>query len=164
MEGEKTDMLIRKGVFLAVLLIAGLLPVPAMGEDNPAQEEAPYFSNEDIEQYKMPSDNKSRDARATKTDDREEKAREKKEQLDRENWCKRANLLKRKIEKAQDEISEAKKELSEENMSRRKVPALRKKLGKAEKQKEYAERDLSDLEEEAHRKDVPPGWLRCQFE
>ena len=157
-------MLFREGVFLAVFLLAGLFPVSAPGKDNPAQEETPYFSNEDIERYKMPSDNRSQGSSATMTDDKEEKAREKKEHQESEGWCKKANSVRKRIEKAQDEISEAKKELSEENVGRKKAAALRKKLGKAEKLKEYAERDLSDLEEEAHRKDIPPGWLRCQFE
>jgi hypothetical protein len=26
------------------------------------------------------------------------------------------------------------------------------------------EQELNDLENEAHRKGVPPGWLRCQFD
>ncbi len=160
-----TNMLFREGAFLAVLFFAGLFPVSAPGEDNQAREETPYFSNEDIERYKMPSDNKSQGSGAAMTYDKEQRMREKKEHQESESWCKKANSARRRIEKAQDEILEAKKELSEEDMGRKKkAAALRKKLGKAEKLKEYAERDLSDLEEEARRKDIPPGWLRCQFE
>ena len=38
------------------------------------------------------------------------------------------------------------------------------KITKSKKQLRYAEKDLAEFEGEAHRKEVPPGWLRCQFE
>jgi hypothetical protein len=157
-------MLFKGGVVLAALSMLGLFSVSAKGESKSIQEKVPYFSNEDVERYKMPSDDKAPGKRVNSTETAEEKAREKKEQLDRENWCKRANSYKRKIERAQDEISEIEKDFSAEKMSQKKKIALDKKLRKAEKKKEYAEKDFADLEEEARRKDVPPGWLRCQFE
>lgn len=143
----------------------GLLPEAVFGENSAAvQVDAPYFSNKDVEQYKMPSDNKTTNAKMNKTGTNEEKAKEKKEQQDQEYWCKKATSYKRKVEKSQDEVSEIEKELSAEDLSRKKKVPLEKRLKKAQKQLTYTERDLADFEEEAHRKDIPPGWLRCQFE
>jgi hypothetical protein len=150
---------------LAIIFAFGLFSGAAYGKNLTAgQGEAPYFSDKDIEEYKMPSDNKTPDVIMNRTKTKEEKGREKKEQQEQENWCKRANSYKRKMEKARDEVSEAEKELSSEKMCRKKRIALEKKLKKAQKQCTYAERDFADLEDEAHRKGIPPGWLRCQFE
>jgi hypothetical protein len=157
-------MLLKGGVVLAALSMLGLFSIPAMGENDPMQQDVPYFSNEDIERYRMPSDNKAPEKSVNGAETAQEKAREKKEQLDQETWCKKANSYKKKIERAQDDISEIEKEFSAEKVSPKKKVALDKKLKKAEKKKEYAEKDFADLEEEAWRKDVPPGWLRCQFE
>jgi hypothetical protein len=102
--------------------------------------------------------------------------KEKKERQQQEYWCKKATQYERKVEIAQDEVKETEKELSElkdasfQGNSRKKksteknIRSTQKKLEGAKKRLKYAERDLSDLGDEAHRKDIPPGWLRCQFE
>ncbi len=134
------------------------------GEKSPsAQGDAPYYSNKDLDQYEMSSDKRNGDAKTI------EKTKQKKAKVNRENkeqeyWCKKATSYKRKIERGQDEISEMEKELSAEDLNRKKKVTLEKKLRKLRKEVAYTEKDLSDLEDEAHRKNVPPGWLRCQFE
>lgn len=161
--GQLARALTLPGVVIVVLL-AGLFSSDVYGEKDSSQQDVPYFSDKDVEQYKMPSDNKPPGTRVKDARTKEEKAAEKKEQREQEDWCKRATLLRKRIEKAQDAALEIEEELSAEKLSRKKRIPLEKKLKRARKQVSYAEKDLTDLENEAHRKDIPPGWLRCQFE
>lgn len=154
--------------FLIVLLIVsvvGLFSVTADGEVSSVQKETPYFTNEDIEKYKKPSDSESQ---TPKIDKAAEKSSQKiKEEREKEYWCKKATQYKKKIERAQEEIAETEKELSGVNgipLGYKEKKAIIKKLKNAKKQLKYAERDLGDLEDEAHSKGIPPGWLRCQFD
>lgn len=93
-----------------------------------------------------------------------------KEQKDKEYWCKKATAYREKIEKAQAEIKEAEKRLSEtegtdllDAKKKKGIKKSQKDLTRAKKQLKEAERELNKLEDEAHRKGIPPGWLRCQF-
>jgi predicted nucleic acid-binding Zn-ribbon protein len=126
------------------------------------------FTNDDIDNYRMPSDNSPQEQRKTAPSaikDESRKARGKQEQ---EYWCKRANVVKRKIEKADRELREREEEISHEQSksvrTSRKMNTLQSRLKKAKDHLSSAERDLSDIENEAHRKSIPPGWLRCQFD
>jgi hypothetical protein len=150
---------------LIIISGLGLFPVTVSGDSGAAaQGDAPYFSDKDMEKYKMPSDNKSPDAKVNRTATKAVKTQERKEQQDREYWCRKATVLKRKIEKGQDDISETEKELSAQDLKRKKRIALEKTLARSKKQVAYTEKDLADFDDEAHRKGIPPGWLRCQFE
>ncbi len=152
---------------LPVLLIFVIVIYSASGyaEGNPSAADAPYFSNKDLDQYRKPSDGKIPDARTgNKVETREERAKGKAVQKEQEYWCKKATSYKRKIDMGKDKISEMEKELSSDTLNRKKKGALEKKLNAMKKQVTYTEQDMSDLEDEAHRKDIPPGWLRCQFE
>jgi uncharacterized protein (DUF3084 family) len=98
-------------------------------------------------------------------------AEAKKEKEDKEYWCKKAAQHRKKIEKAQEEIKEAEKKLSEtENIGlqdakkKKNHKQAQKNLDRAKKQLKDSEKELRELEDEAHRKGIPPGWLRCQFE
>ncbi len=102
-------------------------------------------------------------------------AEAKKEKEDKEYWCKKAASHKKKIEKAQGEIAETEEKLtklkdaaSRETGKKRRslendIKKTEKRLKEIEGQRKESERGLGRLEEEAHRKGVPPGWLRCQF-
>lgn len=152
---------------LFILLLAvsiALFSVSAFGED---KKEAPLYTNQDIEKYKKPSDSKSAAVRTDKTSEKSGKSQKLKEEHEREYWCKTATSYKRKIEKVKDDIAEAEKELSGESSmhtSYKKKKTIQNKITKSKKQLRYAEKDLAEFEGEAHRKEVPPGWLRCQFE
>lgn len=132
-------------------------------------EEKPLsFTNDDIDKYRNPSDNRPREQRkappsATKDDNR--KARGKQEQ---EFWCKRATAVKRKIDDAGRDVREREEDISREQSKHvrtsRKMDTLQGRLKKAKDHLSSAERDLTDVENEAHRKGIPPGWLRCQFD
>lgn len=152
-------------LFILLLVVSiGLFPGFAFGED---KKEAPLYTNQDIEKYKKPSDSKSAAVRTDKTSEKSGKSQKLKEEHEREYWCKTATSYKRKIEKVKDDIAEAEKELSGESsmhISYKKKKTIQNKITKSKKQLRYAEKDLAEFEGEAHRKEVPPGWLRCQFE
>ncbi len=163
-EGD-VKRLFRLRALVPIISIPVLFCTPAFAEKNPsAPEDGPYFSNKDLEQYKMSSDKGTADAKTTRTGTKEEKAKGSRENQEQEYWCKKATSYKRKIERGHDEISETEKELSAKGLNRSKKVTLEKRLGKLKKEVAYTEEDLSDLEDEAHRKNIPPGWLRCQFE
>ncbi|MBI5076568.1 MAG: hypothetical protein HZB62_15560 [Nitrospirae bacterium] len=133
------------------------------GEEKPLS-----FTNDDIDKYRNPSDSRPREQRkappsAIKDDSR--KARGKQEQ---EYWCKRAAVVKRKIDDAGRDVREREEDISREQSKHvrtsRKMDTLQGRLKKAKDHLSSAERDLTDIENEAHRKGIPPGWLRCQFD
>jgi hypothetical protein len=149
-------------IFCLTILLAGLFPCAGS-----AEQDIPTFSNKDLERYKSPSDETPVPAtgqtvtkrRTAKKDDRREK----------NYWCSKAQTYQKKIDRARDKVKEVEQLASDESgglafsESRLKKPT-RKKYEKAEKELKGAERELQYLEEDAHRKDIPPGWLRCQFE
>jgi len=152
---------------LAIICVIGLYS-PAVSGDSFQQKESRYFSNEDIEKYKSPSDNKTPKTKAVETKKKVEKTKEQKE---KEYWCKRATEYKKKIEKAREDVEETEKKLAEierdplpDAKGKKALKQLNTKLRKSKKQLRNAEKDLGDFEEEAHKKGIPPGWLRCQFD
>ncbi len=146
------------------LLLTLLFPVFAASAENGSQKEAPVYTNEDIEKYKMPSDNKAPDIIINKASEKTERSKKANEEREQEYWCKKALQYKNKRERMQDNISDIEKMLMRENICWKTKKALRKKLEDAQKKMKYADKDLTDLEDEAHRKGIPAGWLRCQFE
>lgn len=151
---------------LAIICVIGLYS-PAVSGDSRQQKESQYFSNEDIKKYKSPSGNKIR-AEAVETKNRAEKTKEQKE---KEYWCKRATEYRKKIEKAQEDVEEIEKKLAEiegnplpDARRKKAIKQLHNKLRKSKKHLRNAERELSDFEDDAHRKGIPPGWPRCQFD
>ncbi|MBI5203406.1 MAG: hypothetical protein HZA11_00645 [Nitrospirae bacterium] len=152
-------------LFILLLVVSvGLFSGSAFGED---KKEAPVYTNQDIEKYKRPSDSKTGVVKTDNAERKKEKSQKSKEEHEKEYWCKTASSYKKKIEKVKDDIAEAEKELSGEssmNVSYKKKKTIQNKITKSKKQLRYAEKDLGGLEDEAHRKEVPPGWLRCQFE
>jgi phage-related minor tail protein len=151
-------------VFILCLIIlpAGLFPCAAS-----AGQDTPTFSNRDLERYKSPTDGTPAPAtrrtaakRRTARDDR---------QREKDYWCSKAQACQKKIDRARDKVKEVEQLASDESggltftESRLKKPT-RRKYEKAKKDLKKAERELRYLEEDAHRKDIPPGWLRCQFE
>lgn len=128
----------------------------------------PSFTNNDIDNYRNPSDNRPREQRKTTASAVKDGNRKAREQQEQDYWCKRANNLKRKIENAGQEVREREEQIAREQSKNirtsRKMNTLQSRLKKAKDHLSSAERDLNDIENEAHRKSIPPGWLRCQFE
>ena len=126
-------------------------------EDKAATKlETQSFTNRDLEKYSSTSDNRLVTSKTTPKDETP-KTSGSREQKEKEYWCKRGGHYQKKIDMAKDDIKEI-----EDSGGRTK--AARKKLEASKKRLKAAERDLAEIGDEAHRKRVPPGWLRCQFE
>ncbi len=141
-----------------------ITPISAPIYAESTQKDIPTFTNKDIEQYKTPSDNKSYIKIDTSPSEKKEKAQKAKVNAEKEYWCKKATQYKDIVNRKNETVAELEKELTAEKNTDKKKKAIEKKIVLAKKQLKYAERDLGNLESEAHRKGVPPGWLRCQFE
>jgi hypothetical protein len=132
-------------------------------------EEKPLsFTNEDVDKYRNPSDNRPLEQRKTAPSaikDEKKRTREKQEQ---EYWCKKTTIANKKIDNAGRDVREREKDILREQSKNvhtsRKMNTLQSRLKKAKDQLSSAERDLKDIESEAHRKGIRPGWLRCQFD
>ena len=165
-------MVKRPFLFPAVFFVCSLLCTAVNGADTSVQDQPQLYTNQDIEKYKIPSVPGTTDRKAVFQEDRGEALNDRKnrsmEDHDKEYWCKKASAHKKKIEKADEDMKEIEKELFAENSKSlhagKKSTALQKRFEKAKKRVKDAEADLDDLEHEAHRKGVPPGWLRCQFD
>jgi len=153
-----------------VVFVFSMFADPVNGAESSAQEQPQVFDNQDIEKYSSPSDAKTKDAKTVLREDREESLKDKKksiaEEHEMEYWCKRASAYKKKIKKADEDVKETEEKISEESgkglHAGKKTSLLQKRLEKARKKVQDAGEDLGELEDEAHRKGVPPGWLRCQ--
>jgi len=156
---------------LSIVFITSVSSAPVKGAEF-VQDEPRVFTNQDIEKYKSPSDAKPAPAKTVLKEDREDSGKDKKkrimEEREMEYWCKRASTCNRRIEDGKEAIKEIKDEIfeakTEGRYSHKKNTMLEKKLESAKKRLRKVEGDLNDLEQEAHRKGVKPGWLRCQFE
>jgi hypothetical protein len=91
---------------------------------------------------------------------------------EKDRWCRKGNLHRNRVGAAQANLSEAERKYSDSlEKASASTPKKRKRAAKvsdsgvrkARLKLEKAERALNDLEQEAHRKNIPPGWLRCQF-
>lgn len=165
------------GKVLFTTLFTGIMFVlPAL-----VAAEETTLTNKDLEKYRVP-EAKTAQKPAGHKDAKSGDADRAKEHKEQEQWCKKATALQRKIEKAKDAVAALEQKLSAatkdetplegpkrisgtktKKVSAKTGKALGQKLEKSRKELSYAERDLSDLQEEAHRKNIPPGWLRCQF-
>lgn len=166
-------LLLKFPVIFIIVCLAGHFHAASGGDKPSRQKESPYFSNDDIEKYKTPPDYSASKTKAGKTDRKEETKT--KEQQDKEYWCKKAAHHREKIEKSRKQVDKTEKHLAElkEEASReigkkraaieKNIKNIRKKLSNIQRQLKEQQEDLERLEAEAHRKGIPPGWLRCQF-
>lgn len=134
-----------------------------------AQEQSPVYSNRDIEKFRQPQDSGRVEAKRDTREERRLDSRQAKDSQERERWCKRANEQKKEIEKARHDVQSAEKALNREEekdlrSDGKKSRHLKDKLELAKRKLANEERDLNDIENEAHRKGIPPGWLRCQVD
>jgi chromosome segregation ATPase len=153
-----------------VFLVNSMCCSAVNGAEGSVEEHPQIFTNQDIEKYKGPSEAKTSDARAVSKEDAEKAQNDKNQSIwedqEKEYWCKKASAYKKKIKKADDDVKETEGEIvqgsSKGSHGGKKTSQLQKKLEKSRKKVEYAEAGLGELEDEAHRKGVPPGWPRCQ--
>ena len=153
-----------------VFIVNSMCCTAVNGAESSAEEQPQIFTNQDIEKYKGPPEAKTTDTRTVSREDmewaRNEKNQSAREDQEKEYWCKKASAYKKKIKKADDDVIETEREIAQESSKGshggKKTSQLQKKLKKSRKKVEYAEAGLGELEDEAHRKGVPPGWPRCQ--
>lgn len=158
-------------LFLAIVFVYSMYSAAVNGAENPIQDGPQLFTNQDVEKYKSPSDAKTTNTKAVLKEYREDSRKSKNkrimEEREMEFWCKKASAYKKKIKEADEDVKVIEKEISEEgsksSRSSKKTALRQKKLEKATKRLKGAEADLGELEQEAHRKGVKPGWLRCQL-
>lgn len=152
-------MVSRGFIAFAACVLVGLFFMGSTGRG-----ESVVYTNEDIEKYRKPSDKIARDAKAPVARELKEQAKGAESQKEKDYWCKKATAYRKGIEEAGDNVKEAENKLSGlKPKDKKKISQAQKNLERARKELRMRERDLSDLEEEAHRKGIPPGWLRCQF-
>jgi hypothetical protein len=150
-----------------LLVLVSALIMALLGAEGPAAGQT--FNNTDLEKYHADADGsiipeKAPSApQAQKKDLRTSKGSGEKS---KQYWCSRGSTHRAKVDKAKARVEDAELKLQETAPR----PYTRKNRGSAEKQvrsakKELyrAEQSLEDLEQQAHRQNIPPGWLRCQF-
>ncbi|MDA8432959.1 MAG: hypothetical protein M0Z60_08355 [Nitrospiraceae bacterium] len=156
--------------FALIVLFSALPSAASSGQT--ADEATPYYTNKDIEKYAAPADSKPADSKAeppAKTAVSQKEASErKKTDKEQEYWCRKASAARKTLEKRQDRISEIEKEIAEKKdagaSGAKAGRSLQRSLDKATREYHRAEKDFAEIGDEAHRKGIPPGWLRCQFE
>ncbi len=162
----KRDMFISSTALFVFSLVFAL---GAFSNEVLGQAETPIFTNKDIDKYKGPNDynktekSETRDYRA----DKQEQLKKINEEREKEYWCKKASPYRRKIESTTDDIRQLEDEQLQANVkspSGKKGRSISRRIQSTRKKLREAEKDLAELENEAYRKGVPQGWLRCQFE
>jgi hypothetical protein len=120
------------------------------------------YNNEDLNKYETP--NRTDEKTAPNVSDKisNEKKSEDLETQDREDWCRRGAPIIRAISESKKEIDEINSKFSEDEVLA--DAAKKERLNSSMRKLREAESALHDLEDEAHVKGVPPGWIRCNFE
>ncbi|MGE5894944.1 MAG: hypothetical protein ACM34I_12880 [bacterium] len=158
---------------VVVILLFSLLPTHSFGIEEKSVQEPGVFSDEDLQEYSDRSDNESSSVTGPQKRKGNRKTavdQKKGGTADKQYWCKQGTLYRAKVVKAKNEVKDAEREFSEREYeyyrgtTSSKYATAKKNLEKARSRLEKAEQDLSDIENEAHRNWIPPGWLRCQFE
>jgi len=153
--------------YSAALLLLLLGATVVTGTDAPLKQDPQIFTNQDIKKYDATAEAgpSSISPRAAEHAGQTSRA---KDERDMERWCKKATPHHRNISRIKEEIQEIEGAQSAEKekgvMHSRRERSRTSKLDKLRKRLMNAEKDLGALENEAHRKRIPPGWLRCQFE
>jgi len=146
-------------------------------------EEAPVFTNSDLGKYGtgQPVQTPASEPSAVKPGSTRQK-QQPAPQLDaagkdklsaQKEWCERGTAIQELIKESEDRLA-ATKEARAEAWRRLNAGNRSEAVeadANAQKDQEKAAADLAEarqakerLEDEAHRANIPPGWLRCQFE
>lgn len=111
---------------------------------------------------------------SVKPGDGKEDAETIKERQEKKYWCERFAYHKKRIEDAQYEVDKETELLSDlrdeasmetgkdKKFTEKKINKTQDKLTNAQKLLKDREGDLARLKDEAHRKNIPSGWLQCQ--
>lgn len=127
--------------------------------------ETQYFTNEDLKKY---------NSSPVTTVSKSQSPSKAKPSKDPEHWCSRAKSAETAIKKAKDDVSkhestiaslqkEAELDAKKQKSNALKIKSEQKKLEEAKSRLKKAEDDLKAIHDDARQKDIPAGWLRCQF-
>lgn len=127
------------------------------------------YNNEDLEQFGTPNKNTEKTAPNVSNKIPVEKKSNDGETQDREYWCRQGTPLIRTISDIKmeiDEIINKYPDMKGIDINKIELPQaeMQEKLNVLRLRLREAEEALSDLEDTAHRKGVPTGWIRCNFE
>ena len=139
-----------------------------------AGDESQVLTNKDLQGYR-----KTPDSTPLKVPERVKQPsppkHSKRDQSRYESWCKKGTKQRNITDRAKTEVEDAESTLDATKQKsggyrlyKRKTEAdsrqsaAEKALEQARKRLKDAEIELADLEAEAHRKGIKPGWLRCQ--
>jgi hypothetical protein len=156
-------------IVISLILSTSLLSCPVYSEENKTH----VFTNADLIRHRPTENRDSVNSPPPKESSAEKKRHAKKTSGDqgKDRWCKngthyqnRVDAAKAALREAEAKRSEAEAKAERNKKGKRKAAAVSDTgVRKATNNLERAEKQLSDLEQEAHRKGIPPGWLRCQF-
>lgn len=153
---------------LAVLFII-LLSVSAALAAEPQ-----VFRNTDLEKYSGGSDAQAvEQPRPSDNSGAQRKETEDAIVAERKYWCDASTQAENRVKKAEENLTAANQKRGEawRNLSSGNYAAAAEADAKAQKELEDAKEELAEanqeretLQGEAHQKNIPAGWLRCQFE
>lgn len=137
-----------------------------------AADSSPSYTDRDLNPYRNPADGRSATVpapsrhTAKKAADRDGK--------EKEAWClagtrhaKKIDLAKERVQSADALVAKRQEEADRkpsDAKARKRLAEAQKKQVKEQKKLAQEEAALSALENRAHRKGIPPGWLKCNFD
>jgi hypothetical protein len=131
---------------------------------------ASAFTDEDLEKYKSHDVEIQKDTEINLNQDTSPSQRPVNETAEAESWCDRMTKAKDRLRRAAlaavDSGSTAagiQGTYGRKYIGGTAVVDSRIEYNKAKDELRAAEDDVKNIEEEAQRKNIPPGWLRCQF-
>jgi hypothetical protein len=153
---------------LYIICLFALILAILMAGHGPASSEKRSFGNSDLEKFNgnggngliIPDTIPPKNARLEKP------AKKASNEKSKQYWCSKGSSKRNKVDRAKLKVEDAERKLADmgdhpgKNKTRLKAE---KKLRSAKKELYRAEQELEDLEQSAHRQNVPTGWLRCQF-
>ncbi|HTZ18655.1 MAG TPA: hypothetical protein VMB78_09495 [Dissulfurispiraceae bacterium] len=137
-----------------------------------AAADQPY-TNTDLEKYQGSRNGSVVPEKPEPTRKQDSKVSRGSDEKSKRYWCSKGTALRAKVDKATDKVELAERDIAaadnttvtkkKKNSSEHNPKSAEKKLRTAKKELYRAEQALEALEQDAHRQNVPPGWLRCQF-
>lgn len=148
-----------------------ILPLMSPAVSYTAEHSAAY-TDKDLNKYRNPADDKpsitpipdKHTAKKIPGDDKK----------NREYYCKEGIKRNKIVNKAKDRVQPAETVVAKrqdeadhkpsDRKAAKRLADARKKLAKEQKKLAQEEAALSAFENQAHRKGIPPGWLKCNFD
>lgn len=128
--------------------------------------DAPVFTNDNLDKYnkQKPMTVREEPKESDSKSDFKDEQKQQKNESDKEYYCKKASELRRKIESTKKGLEAARTESASASGGAVNVAvSVTSSIAPFEAKLKDAELELAALEQEAHEKKIPAGWLRCQY-